>query len=278
MLRRITIVTALLAAVAVFATASPALAATVIGQTAVTNGIGCGGATRIQTGVGSAGSSFVVPSGNWLLTSWSTLASSAGGQMAAVVARATGTPGQYTIVAVTQTQTLTASTLNTFSVSISVQAGDILGLWGSGSNGCVLETGNGGDGEAYSSGSAPVAGSTLNLTAYSGYILNISATLSPVVSAVVRQPDSAFLCYSKYERDGGAVFEAGQAAELSAGGYWAPSAVAGVVQGGTNLGTYHLECNPPATLKATAAYIGGGGDVVTDPWAAHTLGYYPVVA
>jgi hypothetical protein len=277
MLRRIALVTALLAAVTVFGTAAPALAATVIGQTAVTNGIGCGGATRIQTGVASAGSSFAVPTGNWLLTGWSTLAGSSGGQMAAVVTHPTGTPGQYTIVAVTPTETLTANTLNTFSASISVQAGDILGLWGSGSN-CVLSTGNGGDGEAFSSGSAPLAGSTLSLTAYSGYILDISATLTQVASAAVRQPDSVFLCYSKYERDGGAVFEAGQAAELSAGGYWSPAAVAGVVEGGTNLGTYHLECNPSATLNPTAVYVGGGGDVVSDPGSASTLGYYRIVA
>jgi hypothetical protein len=200
-----------------------------------------------------------------------------GGRVVVGFPPAPGTPGQYTIVAVTPTETLTANTLNTFSASISVQAGDILGLWGSGSN-CVLSTGNGGDGEAFSSGSAPLAGSTLSLTAYSGYILDISATLTQVASAAVRQPDSVFLCYSKYERDGGAVFEAGQAAELSAGGYWSPAAVAGVVEGGTNLGTYHLECNPSATLNPTAVYVGGGGDVVSDPGPASTLGYYRIVA
>ena len=87
-----------------------------------------------------------------------------------------------------------------------------------------------------------------------------------------------FLCYSKYERDGGAVFAAGQAATLLAGGYWLPSAVAGVVPGGTNLGAYHLECNPSAALKPTSVYVGDGGDAVSDPWAAQALGYYRVVA
>lgn len=277
MLRRITIVTALLGAAAVFGTTAPAFAATVIGQNAMSSGIGCGGATRIQTSV-SSGASFAVPAGNWLLTSWSTLVGGPGNQMAAVVVRPTGTPGQYTVVAVTPTQTLTANTLNTFSTSVVVQGGDLLGLWGSGSSNCVLSTGNGGDGQAWTGGSAPVAGSTLTLTGYSGYILNISASLSPIAPPVVRSPDSMFLCYSKFEQDGGAVFEAGQAQELLAGGYWLPSAVAGVVPGGTNLGAYHLDCNPPATLKPTAAYVGDGGDVVSEPGTAQPPGYYPILA
>ena len=145
MLRRISIVTALLGAVAVFGTATPAFAATVIGQAAVTSGIGCGDGTRIQTAVSSSSVSFAVPSGNWLVTSWSTQAGVDGGLMAAVILRPNG--GQYTVVGVSPTETLTPNTLNTFSTSIAVQGGDLLGLWGSFSN-CVLQTG-GGDGQAW---------------------------------------------------------------------------------------------------------------------------------
>lgn len=92
-------------------------------------------------------------------------------------------------------------------------------------------------------------------------------------AAPERTPDHVFLCYSKFEHDGGEVVAADDEASLLAAGRWLPSAVAGTVDGGENHGDYHLDCNPPATMTATGAWLGDGGDVVE----GQRDGYYPIV-
>lgn len=258
------------------AMAAPALADTSIGQT--------GGEqyclsdlTVIQLGVGS-GTSFTVPSGSWTLTSWSTQGGeSPDAEAALVVVRPTGNPGEYTVVGVSQTETLTPGVLNTFPTSIRVEGGDLLGLAATGDAICANETGD--DADTYTfvaSGPPPSAGDTVSEEDGTDFdfITNISATLSPLGAQV----DSMFVCYSKYEQDGGAVFTAAQASGLLAAGGWVPSAVSGNIAGGDNLGAYHLECNPPDGLTPTGQYVGGGGDVVDATVAANAqTGYYPIV-
>jgi len=103
--------------------------------------------------------------------------------------------------------------------------------------------------------------------------------------SVGRCPDwdnHVFLCYSKFN-DVPGVWSASQAQELMADGYWSPEAVAGTVDGGTNLGGYHLVCNPPTSALAlasseqdpTTAYIGADGTPVGDA-VAGVQGYYPL--
>jgi hypothetical protein len=98
-----------------------------------------------------------------------------------------------------------------------------------------------------------------------------------------RAPDSSFLCYSV----GGDLYvatSAGAAAVLEGAGYWLPSAVAGNVAGGTNVGAYHLVCMTPGTLGVdgnappAAQYVEDGGVVVDAATAAanNWIGVYPV--
>lgn len=275
MLRRLCVVTALLGAAAIFMSAAPAFAGTTIGQAA--GGTSCGNdATIFQTG-GSV--SYVVPGGNWKLTSWSTLVGDVGGQMAVVVLRPEG-GGTYMVVGSGATEDLTLNELNTFGASIAVKGGDIIGMWSSASAPCAEFTDEGTDTYSFALGGKPSAGDTLSgLFDSDGWLMNISATLSPGAGAVIPQVDNVYVCYSKYEQDGGAVFPAAQAAALIAQGAWLPSAVAGNIDGGDNVGAYHLECNPPSNLQPTGMYIGLGGDVVSSDLAMTAkLGYYAIVA
>jgi hypothetical protein len=84
-----------------------------------------------------------------------------------------------------------------------------------------------------------------------------------------------FLCYSKYEVDPG-VWPVGEAQELLSDGYWEPSAMSGTVSGGTNVGAFHLVCNPPASTASNDSYVGGDGAVMGSE-AADLPGYYPFV-
>jgi hypothetical protein len=90
-----------------------------------------------------------------------------------------------------------------------------------------------------------------------------------------------FLCYSTFT-DAPGVWPVGEAQALVSEGYWAPTATDGNVDGGTNIGDYHLSCNPPASDKklalypSTGLYVGGGGEMVGSA-AAGLPGYYPYV-
>lgn len=91
---------------------------------------------------------------------------------------------------------------------------------------------------------------------------------------------NVFLCYSIFDQVP-AVFPVDVAQNLlTQGGYWAPSAVLGNVDGGTNIGGYHLICNLASTQSATDSTLGGAGEVdgpaaqadVTD-----VAGYYAII-
>jgi hypothetical protein len=97
------------------------------------------------------------------------------------------------------------------------------------------------------------------------------------------QVDHTYLCYSKFEQDGGMVATADQAPALIALGMWQPSAIKGNLPDGPNVenvGGYHLSCNPPATMLPTGFYADNNG-VLYDASYATTeakIGVYPVVA
>jgi len=93
----------------------------------------------------ASGTGYVVPAGDWALTSWSTQGPAGAGEQAAiVVARPLG-GGSYRYVVVGPVEALTAGVLNTFSVSARVQGGDILGLWGTSGAICAAFTADVGD-------------------------------------------------------------------------------------------------------------------------------------
>lgn len=259
------IITTVLAGALFVVWAGSALAGTNLGAAAGDTPCGVD-AVIFQTGVGSSGASYTVPSGNWLLSSWSTQANASGGQMAAVVVRPSG-GSQYTVVGVSATETLTPSVLNTFTTAIGVKGGDILGFWASANANCAESTGSSGDTYSFPAPGLPKpnVGDTLSVTGSAGFLMDIAGTLSS--SSEV--PSSLFVCYSKWEQDGGAVFVLAQAEALLAQGYWLPTALPGTVAGGTNLGDYHLVCNPPTGSQPTGQYVGDGGDVLDHPGDAY---------
>jgi len=90
-----------------------------------------------------------------------------------------------------------------------------------------------------------------------------------------------FLCYSKFN-DVPGVWPDEEAQSLIDEGYWSPTAMDGNVAGGTNIGAYHLVCNPPAASISFASvadpvtlYVGGDGTPVGGAGAGNP-GYYPL--
>ncbi|HEX5449011.1 MAG TPA: hypothetical protein VFW85_03035 [Gaiellaceae bacterium] len=174
--RRYVIVVAVVAA-------ATAAAATAFGQT-VTIGQPVGGATCalagvfFQTSVASTSASFVVPAGQWTLTSWSTDSNGAG-SMGLVVVRANG-GGTYKVVGTSPVEDLSAlgAGVKTFSTSISVQGGDLLGFWGQFGTNCGFSTGNAGDEFGLLGGSHPSTGTVFTPSVLSTATMDISATLT----------------------------------------------------------------------------------------------------
>jgi hypothetical protein len=158
--------------------AQPASAsAATIGQTTASANYPCVAEIDIQPSV-AFGTSFVVPAGSWLLTSWSTFAGSTGGSMGLMIFRAAAVPGYYTVVAESPVQTLTPGVSNTFPTNVVVQGGDFLGFWSGNGAACATFTGNPGDVNLYSFGLEPAVGATVPLFVALGFVLNVSATIS----------------------------------------------------------------------------------------------------
>jgi len=133
---------------------------------------------ELQTSVAS-GNSYVAPSAG-VITSWSTQVGSTPGQMLGMkVYRPLG-PGAYLVVGQDGAHAL-ASGLNTFTVNIPVQAGDILGIFllPNVPSDCGFETGLEGDVIGFQEGNhAPGSSFSLQETE-SKNRLNISASLLP---------------------------------------------------------------------------------------------------
>lgn len=136
----------------------------------------------------SSGPSYVVPSPGGVLTSWSTTGGSkAGASMGMKVFRLVG--GQtFQVVAADAPRPLIPNVINTFPVSIPVQAGDVIGqhLPASSETICGFETTSPGDLAGFEPGNVPVGGGLTFDSPDPEWRLNISATLlpPPVVSAI----------------------------------------------------------------------------------------------
>src|SRR4051812_42204580 len=116
-----------LAALACAFGAVPASASVTLGQLAPAPSGGTSGVDFIQLAVGS-GNSYVVPE-NGTITSWSTNAGSGPSQSADLkVFRKFADPAFYTVAGLDGPHSITANIVNTFSSSVKVQAGDLIGL------------------------------------------------------------------------------------------------------------------------------------------------------
>lgn len=178
-------------AVGAFLVLSPgAVAQVTVGQTAP----GASPATEcefptpfdeLQTAV-SSGASYTVPTGG-VITSWSTNAGAGAGQTLSLKIFRPLTSTTYQVLAHDGPRALTPSALNTFAVSIPVQAGDILGLAiptskpevGGVPIACLFETGNPGDVIAYHEQFAADGAVFTPEETFTKSRLNVSATLLP---------------------------------------------------------------------------------------------------
>ena len=178
MKRFILLAFAVLAVLAFGAAAASTATTTTIGQTSATADYVCNSEVDLQTGVAS-GTSFVVPAGNWIVTSWSTYAGG-GGSMSATILRDAGS-GSYTVVGESSLETLVPSVLNTFPTNIHVQGGDFLGFWSDGAA-CATQTNQLADVNPAAIGvPQPPVGATVTPAPFPGYLINISATLIPAL-------------------------------------------------------------------------------------------------
>ena len=127
--------------------------------------------------------SYTVPQ-NGTITSWSFASPSpgfGGNTEALVILRSTG-GSNYTIVGITSPQTVAEGQAGTFSTSIAVQTGDLVGLWiPPATQSFCLYPGTSGDAIPFNAVPNPSAGNSVSLSfgPIANYLANISATLSP---------------------------------------------------------------------------------------------------
>jgi len=164
----------LLAVAVALAVAPPqASAATTLGETFPTTTIGCTDKTLLQTR--SSGPAYEVPSAG-VLTSWTHQGNATASQLKFKVGRNAGS-GMYTIVGESGLQTATPNTLNTYPVTIPVQAGDLIGMYMSTGDSCARQP----PGEwAYETTIGDIApGAPTPFTSSTTVQFNLSATLEP---------------------------------------------------------------------------------------------------
>ena len=126
---------ATLVALALTASTSPAAASLTLGQLAPTSGdvatVSADAEDRLQPTV-TSGNGYVVPATGgitaWTVTSWSTIASGDAVQMAMKMFRKLADPATYTVVGHDGPRFLTPGVVNTFTASIAVKPGDVLGV------------------------------------------------------------------------------------------------------------------------------------------------------
>lgn len=162
----------------------------------------------VQTGT-SGGVSYTVPSGDWVITSWSA-AGGPPGEEALVVFRPIGTTDEYKVVGSTSSHSLPDSQ-NTFGANIKVKGGDLIGFWAKAGTTCALATGTASDAASifFPSG-IPGAGTTMTLVPglAVGYRLNMKVTLKsgsgsnspssqPAAPAPGPQPARMAICTTK---------------------------------------------------------------------------------
>lgn len=140
----------------------------------------------------ASGTSYVVPAPGGVITSWSTNAAAGEGQsMSFKVFRPTGV-NTFTVVAHDGPRPLAPSVLNTFPVSISVQAGDVIGITnpptGTIKDACSFSTGDTGDELLYHVGNLPDGGTFApGVSEHENSLrMNVSATLvqPPSITAI----------------------------------------------------------------------------------------------
>lgn len=171
-----------------FAMSSTASAQITLGQLATTTPVNCiepQPFDEVPTSV-ATGNSYVAPTAG-VITSWSTQVGVEPGQMLGMKVYRPAGVETFQVVGLDGPRALAAG-LNTFPVSIPVQAGDILGSFRppNAHSDCSFITGLVGDVISYQEGNAPVGSSFAIQNTFSEERINISATLlpPPTISAI----------------------------------------------------------------------------------------------
>ena len=180
---------AAMALIAILAFASSAQATTVtIGSLApasTSSGHACGSCIQFQKSTDPGSPSYVVPPGDWTITSWSSQAiSSSPAVNRLLIFRPVAGTDQYMLIAETDDQSIPAGTNGPFATSIPVVGGDLLGVK-TGSSGTNVGSydsaslsdvviGYGGTGAV---GETCGAGGTYMCNTFAGSLMNVSATL-----------------------------------------------------------------------------------------------------
>jgi hypothetical protein len=180
------------ATVAVAAVPPAGAATTTIGQLGGAPSACQANLDTVQTSV-TSGTSYTVPAGSWLVTSWSTQAGDGpapSGSLQLEIWRSTATPDEYTLVGISSVETTSASGTNTFAVSppIAVEGGDMLGLRNLTQDYGCARVGGPGLSSPSANPTAPVPGEVRTLPAFGIPVtLNISATLADSPELQVRK-------------------------------------------------------------------------------------------
>jgi hypothetical protein len=147
----------------------------------------------VQTSV-TSGTSYTVPAGSWLVTSWSTQAGgnpdSPSGSLQLEMWRPTATPDAYMLVGISPVETTTASGTNTFSLSppIAVEGGDLLGLRNLTQDYGCARVGGPGLTSPSTNATAPIPGEVRSLPPLNlAVTLNISANLADSPELQIRK-------------------------------------------------------------------------------------------
>lgn len=117
--------------------ATPSFAATEIGQLPPVYEAGfCAGSASVQTAIDPGTTPYTAPTGGGVITSWQTKTGPGAGTTKLKVYRATGNLNEYLIVGEDGPRPVAAQTSPTFTsgVRIPVEAGDVIGLTGLGTN------------------------------------------------------------------------------------------------------------------------------------------------
>jgi hypothetical protein len=180
MARRRVLLSAVATLTALLVSAGPGSAATPLGQVAPGDPNGCGDGNYQQSSI-SSGTSYVVPAGGGVITSWQSRGRMAlPGTGRLQVWRLVSGVG-YMLVGRSATETFTAGTAPTYSTQIPVAGGDVLGLRiNEEQAGCEFSTGDNGDVMLLDPAADPAPGDSLFF--FTGILqrrVNVAATLEP---------------------------------------------------------------------------------------------------
>jgi hypothetical protein len=129
----------------------------------------------------SSGVSYAVPPGGTTITAWSVQAGADRGPVGLEVWRPTAPP-TYTLVGSGPLETLTANSLNTFSLAITVQEGDLIGLRVEGPLMCWRLTQNPADTVGFRFGATPAVWGTEVMSLNPAFQLNVAASVEVTIT------------------------------------------------------------------------------------------------